>query len=74
MTSEQPPAQDKLAEIEQTIAEFGGGGEGTFIRWLIDEVKRLRGLGNAACADLDTAVPDARLKAAADRATPKLHD
>jgi hypothetical protein len=42
MTHTPPPTQDRLAEIEQTIAEFGGGGEGTFIRWLIDEVKRLR--------------------------------
>ena len=33
---------DRLAEIERTIAEYGGGGEGTLIRWLIDEVKRLR--------------------------------
>jgi hypothetical protein len=53
-----PPTQDKFAEIEERY-DVRPGGTDTFdilcedYWWLIEEVKRLRGLGDAAQRVLD---------------------
>ena len=51
MTDIPSPAQDKLAEIEQLWDPEDNSLEAQDVRWLIEEVKRLRDINTRAQSD-----------------------